>query len=265
MATFYANPYGYGLSGFYFDSPEDYEAKLEIAQDRDPSGDFEHSIEFIDGDGDEAQIWRVLSKSEGSGFHAYELFDEIFFDLDQPHELAAFSYLVEDVGYSPKDALRKVNREGGLSPGSPEDYVDALAHDVGGWDELLGDRFAYYADLDSLARDFIFGGEAVELYRDVWLVNANDVDVDGLFDRIKDIQADGVSRDEAVRDAAYDTEAIIYEGDLKDYVFDLYDSIGWPPNIPIDVDALIRDMKINGEIDSYYFDSVEYTAEPYRY
>ncbi|WP_422460935.1 hypothetical protein [Endozoicomonas sp. ALB115] len=99
-----AVPYNRDLPSFYFSSFEEYEERLTVAKQIDLifhlCGDFEHEVQFIDGEGGQWLVDAFGCNIEGY----YEFIDESNSD-----QIAALFYLVTSLGYSIEIALEKVD------------------------------------------------------------------------------------------------------------------------------------------------------------
>ena len=151
MPTLYANPYGYGGSGFYFKSPEEYEKKYKANLHKGDSPPYEeYEIDFIDGSAFELAVFEALEVHQGDVKKYFDLLDELDEDL-----MPAIHALTDYGGYDFKDALEKAEEahlfEGSLTDAAYE-YVDSV-----GW-EGMGDSASNYFDYDGFGRDIRIEG-----------------------------------------------------------------------------------------------------------
>jgi len=163
MLEFYANPYSIDLSGFYFKSLEEYETKLAQAKRKDPSGDFEHSIELIDGSNFAVAAFEALSGSDGLSPAQIEDFFEIVDEFDDEDESLALLMRAKDV-YNTKSAMElrdamDESRDSLVGETSLVDYAYELVSEQG-TSSFSGDYFDYA----SFGRDFLlnWSGEGVD-------------------------------------------------------------------------------------------------------
>lgn len=163
MATFYANPYSIDNTGFYFDSFEQYEERLELAQEAEllagGSGDFEHEIEYIDGTDGETAIVNALTKSGLiSPIHIGEvlvLLDEQSFEDED--EFAAYVAFVADryATFNSVGALQYAMRE------AEENFRGEMTIEDAAYEfvekGIVGEQqYEYYFDYESFGRDLRF-------------------------------------------------------------------------------------------------------------
>ena len=149
-----AVPYNaYGLPFFYFSSEEEYNEKLEAAQELDLiknlCGDFEHEIQFIDGEGSQKLIDTVQTMEEYFRIVAeLETLDE--------HQQAAMHALTERLGMTTKEALDALE-DAHVIEGTATDYAYDIAQESG----LDGFALTYF-DSEKFARDMDLNGEILE-------------------------------------------------------------------------------------------------------
>ena len=151
---YHATPYDISASGFYFNSYEDYLAKLVSHTNDygDPVEEFE--IQFIDGDN-----YRLF---EAVGVNQANLKDwfEKFESLDGDDAIKAI-YLAEGRGYRLEDALDRLE-DVHLFEGTAIEYAENHIED----NDLLSqipENLRYYFDTETFARDMLLGGDIVEL------------------------------------------------------------------------------------------------------
>lgn len=168
---FYANPYSWDLTGFYFDSMEEYKYKLEAAQKVDPSGDFEHSVEDIDLEEGEQLLFNSVGSNVSKFFELYEEFEDEF---EHPQRLETMKWLVDN-GYANDIEHAKEKFEDVETTEDLQEY----AFDCAVGNGLEEDSFAYrYFDWESFINDAQCNGEIVTLrescqFGDLYIVNAN--------------------------------------------------------------------------------------------
>jgi hypothetical protein len=76
MTTLYAQPYDISASGFYFDSAADYAAKAGKLRNSYGQPVEEFEIQFIDGDGIDAELFAALKIHQGDIDGFFEAVDE---------------------------------------------------------------------------------------------------------------------------------------------------------------------------------------------
>jgi len=224
----YANPYS--GSGFYFSDLADYEAQVKRKR-----GDFEHTIMFIDGDDDEQQLFTAMSGRDG----LYPVDLEDYYDVIDMNdgEKAALYWLLDNLQMKIADALKKIE-DVGLREGSAEDYVYDLIEDVG----LPGNAADFYFDYDRFGRD---------------------LSIDGALDPDPD------NYDEGEDDPDYIEEEERVSGlTNQEYGIEYVDMLGGVDQLSkqtisdyFDYDAFVRDLEINGEIDTFSFAGTDYVVD----
>lgn len=228
MPELYANPYS--GSGFYFSDLADYEAQVKRKR-----GDFEHTIMFIDGDDDEQQLFTAMSGRDG----LYPVDLEDYYDVIDMNdgEKAALYWLLDNLQMKIADALKKIE-DVGLREGSAEDYVYDLIEDVG----LPGNAADFYFDYDRFGRD---------------------LSIDGALDPDPD------NYDEGEDDPDYIEEEERVSGlTNQEYGIEYVDMLGGVDQLSkqtisdyFDYDAFVRDLEINGEIDTFSFAGTDYVVD----
>lgn len=153
--TYYAQPYSMDATGFYFNSMEDYTAKMDALTDRFGCKVEEVELQFIDGSTGDAQLFNAL-KIDQSTLERW--FDDVE-DLSD-NEKAALFFLVDNNGMDLDDAMDKRD-EVMLREGSELDAGTEI------FDELYLDNIPAgaktYIDYESFARDLRMNGEIVEV------------------------------------------------------------------------------------------------------
>ncbi len=228
MPELYANPYS--GSGFYFSDLADYEAQVKRKR-----GDFEHTIMFIDGDDDEQQLFTAMSGRDG----LYPVDLEDYYDVIDMYdgEKAALYWLLDNLNMKVADALKKIE-DVGLREGSAEDYVYDFIEDVG----LPGNAADFYFDYDRFGRD---------------------LSIDGALDPDPD------NYDEGEDDPDYIEEEERVSGlTNQEYGIEYVDMLGGVDQLSkqtisdyFDYDAFVRDLEINGEIDTFSFAGTDYVVD----
>lgn len=154
MSNFYANPYGYGYHGFYFDTAEELEEKLKTA-------DFEeYSIDCISYE--YSEIFHALN-IDGSNLAEFLGFMEGLSDL----EVVAVQYLAEYNRTDLETVMRKYDDviifEGTLRECAEQEMLETM--DIPG-------HLINYIDYDAYARDCVCCGDWVE-YNGYVIMNAS--------------------------------------------------------------------------------------------
>ena len=160
MTQFYAQPYSLDHTGFYFSSPEEYEAGMAALEKR---GCEEVEIQFIDGEDHLADIAKAATIYQNQvelWYDALEVLDE-----DEGQQLL---FLLE-CGYSLDDALERYE-DVQLYAGTKSDYAYELMEETSDIPEFLRN----YIDYDAIARDMELNGELTEIHHELLVTNANE-------------------------------------------------------------------------------------------
>ncbi len=160
MTEFYAQPYSLDHTGFYFNSPETFDAGMERLNRQ---GCEEVEIQFIDGDDHLATLAKIAELSQATITTWFETLE----DLDAT-EAEQLSFLL-DMGYDLTDALDRYD-EVCFFEGSASDYAYDLINET----TEIPDNLSMYIDYDAIARDMKLNGEIVELERERLVTNAHD-------------------------------------------------------------------------------------------
>lgn len=161
---FYANPYKYGLTGFYFSTFEDYESQLNQAQEKQCS-DYEHEVEVIDGDNSEFTLYNLVNDSYSKWDKHYQEWEE----LDE-HQQSIVEFLVLNVGYEIEEAFTKLEELHYVNE-TAKDYAYTYAEEAG----LQGLALQYF-DCEAFARDCTLNGDWIELAEQtITITNLNSI------------------------------------------------------------------------------------------
>jgi len=160
MTEFYAQPYSIEHTGFYFDSPEKFEAGMEKLNKK---GCEEVEIQFIDGEDHLVRLADAAHIHQGNVDTWYEDLD----DLDETEATQIFFLL--DLGYSLSDALDRYE-DVYLFNGKASDYAYDLIDET----TEVPENLRYYIDYEAIARDMKINGEIVEINHDLIVTNANE-------------------------------------------------------------------------------------------
>jgi antirestriction protein len=76
MTTFYAQPYDISATGFYFDTEDQYQAKIRTIKNDYGQTVEEFEIQFIDGETIDAQLTEAIGINQANICQAMELIDE---------------------------------------------------------------------------------------------------------------------------------------------------------------------------------------------
>lgn len=138
-----------GDEGFSFETYDEFETEIENYVD------IEYSIDFIDGDREDAELFEAAYKEMPA---ILESFME-FCDSKRDEEKAAMYYLIEELNYSWNDALDKFDevclREGSLVNAAEEYFFDVFS---------VPKEIEMYIDIEKFARDCEINGDFHEFY-----------------------------------------------------------------------------------------------------
>jgi hypothetical protein len=148
----YANPYDTSADGFYFDSPEDFDAKYEQHLPVE-----EYEIDFIEGTSEEASLFNVAKVNQAN---LHEWFDGM--DQLKDYEMAAAYFLLDNGMVSSfSEAVEKADQLS-FSEGDVKAYAEQFIDDMGGPTALSKETLEQYFDYDSYAHDMEQNGDVVE-------------------------------------------------------------------------------------------------------
>jgi hypothetical protein len=165
---FYVNPHNIEAEGFYFDTFEELESLSAGWHDKRGMQVEEYSIEFIDGDDGDAELFEALKVNQNN----IEEFIEFVEDSNDESKAAMF-FLADNYSLSLKECLEKMD-DVLLYPGDAKEA---------GW-ELFFETFevpeeiSNYIDIDAFVNDCKCEGDFVEFRfagRDWTCTNANSV------------------------------------------------------------------------------------------
>lgn len=162
MAKLYANPYDITASGFYFESFEEFEEKAKRTRNDSWELVEEFEIEFISGDNP-----KLFAAAEIDQAKLEIWFEEMDHISDDSDEGLAIRYLLEDVGMSLEDALRRYH-DVRIYRGRIEDYAAGLIDEHFDLPTIA----VRYFDFEAFARDLVLGGDVAEISPEIWCVNA---------------------------------------------------------------------------------------------
>jgi len=153
---FYANPYNIGVTGFYFDTFEEYETKSAALKDSFGNPVEEFEIDVIDGTAEECELAKAAKVTQGEIAEFIE-----FIDGDESQWPAVF-YLMDNCEESLEVALGKAD-DFIIIESSLNDYAIELAEErIGLLDKSNQEFFSQYFDYEKFARDLQLGGDCVE-------------------------------------------------------------------------------------------------------
>lgn len=152
MTTLHATPHNRDAAGFYFESLDDYQAKVEIHLDRFGNFVEEFEIQFINGD--DSELFNACSINQ-SNLDTW--FDVI--DLMTDAEKLNLYYLVGTAGYHLEQALDKVD-EPSIYYGKLLDAATELFDEC--WLPSVPDNVKYYIDYKKFAHDCQLGSDMCE-------------------------------------------------------------------------------------------------------
>jgi len=168
---FYANPYNIEAEGFYFETFEELESLS--ADWEDPLGRpvEEYTIELIDGDSGDAELFEALKINPNNIEAFIEFVDETLEATDQGK--ATLFFLADNYSLSLKESLEKMD-DVMLYPGDAKEAGEELFFETFEVPEGLMN----YIDIDAFVNDQKCGGDFVEFRfagRDWTCTNANSV------------------------------------------------------------------------------------------
>lgn len=160
MTEFYAQPYSIDHTGFFFDSPETFEAGMEKLNQKRCE---EVEIQFIDGDDHLASLAKDARINQAN----IDLWFETLDDLDET-QAQQLCYLL-DRSFTLEDSLDRYE-EVCIYTGSATDYAQELIEET----TDIPDNLRYYIDYEAIARDMKINGEIEEIDRETIVTNGYD-------------------------------------------------------------------------------------------
>jgi hypothetical protein len=143
MPTLHATPYDISYCGFYFDTAEEFDQRIKAA----PFEEVE--IQFIDGTDAECLLFKLCKPHQGSIAEYYEAINAGYED----YQLAALSYLVEDMGLNWEEATDRATLD---DVSVYEMNIEELARhfaEEGIYPSGVNEEVLPYLDYEMLARD----------------------------------------------------------------------------------------------------------------
>ncbi|MFL9954211.1 antirestriction protein ArdA [Paraburkholderia nemoris] len=169
MTTFYACPYNLNVTGFYFESHEQYLSLSEGYADSFGNPVEEFEIQFIDGDTEDAQLVDALRIAQSDLEAWFDSIEEL-----RTGEKAALFFLVANLGQSLADALENID-DVQLFDGS---LIDAATDQFDDLYPTLPQGVRMYIDCEAYARDCELNGDFAEIEfsgATYTVLNANDL------------------------------------------------------------------------------------------
>lgn len=152
--SYYAQPYSLDAQGFYFTDFADYEAKAEALRDCWGNAVEEFEIQFIDGSGEECDLFQACNVNQANLEAFLAVLDEV-----PDYQLSALYYLCGVQGYGMEEALGKLDEvtifSGSLEDASEELFDEIYAHEI-------PEKLRVYIDYSAFARDCQYGGDMAE-------------------------------------------------------------------------------------------------------
>lgn len=164
----FAQPYNQNAQGFYFNTLEEYESKVESLQDS--FGNPVEEFEIIPISHDAAEFAKAEKPSQCNLEQWLEYLEQ--FEGMTENERIALIWLA-DIKQDIAEAMDKY-QDVIIFDGTAEDYAQELVDDCYG-DVLnkMGNLSCYF-DYKALARDLVAGGDIVEINRTTFIGNPND-------------------------------------------------------------------------------------------
>jgi len=155
---FYANPYNIGVTGFYFDTFEEYETKSAALKDSFGNPVEEFEIDVIDGTAEECALAKAAKVTQGE----IDEFLEFINDSDEGSWPTIF-YLMDNLSMEFNQARREADNYS-VVESSLKDYAYELADEcyLSSLDKETRQWVSQYFDYDRFANDLRVGGDCVE-------------------------------------------------------------------------------------------------------
>ena len=235
-AKFYANPYDSSAKGFYFESPEEYEAGIKKSRAE------EFEIDLVDGDEVGRALAEAVKPSQADIEAWYDLLDEVDGDdqlLLQIVGMAACNHRLDSVSdfESKRSYIENVSIEEGTIEELAERFVEEGVIDL---------TEGNYFDYDNFARDLEYDGYSSEYLDPDTMIGSDEAKGELKRDHyvfLPDFNGDAENADDVVDGIEGGT--VIVGMELRDYAEELVDEIGITPKMAkqySDLDAIERDL-----------------------
>jgi antirestriction protein len=154
--TFYANPYTFDATGFYFNSDTDMRL---FDQHMKAAGVEEVEIEFIDGEDWQAALFSVSRPNQADILEWVEAVETY---IETEYDAATAYHRIANNGDRWQDVIGPdLNDHGTAFKGTVREYAEDYIDSTGMLDNVP-DVISRYFDYDSFARDLVLGGDVSE-------------------------------------------------------------------------------------------------------
>ena len=217
----HATPYDPSRAGFYFHDPDDFAGKYKTHLPTE-----EYEIQWIDGPEEDRELFEALNVAQ----HNLDRYFELIGDLSD-HDKAALYYVLRYRGMGPKESLddlvEMVDDEVRVHEGNAKSYVEEYIDDAGGVGQAFSkDVVVRNFDYERFGRDLAFDMDPAD-EGDAYYLSLSDKD-----------------RGEEYVDSMGGVAEL---GKLAEQYFD--------------VDAVVRDMELGGEVTEFDFAGTTYTTD----
>jgi antirestriction protein len=240
MAKFYANPYDSSARGFYFESPEAFDAGVRASRVE------EFEIDFIDGDDTETALAKAVPPSQGDIEAWYNLLDEVESDSQLLLQIVGFAECSHRLdGVSDFEANRRYIEDVSIDEGTLEELAERFVEEgtisLTEWD---------YFDIGSFANDLRYDGYSSDYLNPEGMVGSDEAKeelVRGNYVFDPDFNGSGDNADDVVDGIEAGT---VYVGmTLREYAEQYIEDAGITQKMAeqyADYAAIARDLAIDG-------------------
>jgi hypothetical protein len=239
-AKFYANPYDSSAKGFYFESPEEYEAGVEKSRAE------EFEIELIDGDEVGRALAEAVKPSQADIEAWYDLLDEVDGDSQLLLQIVGFAACDHDLeGVSDFEANRRYIEDTSIEGGTLEELAERFVEEG-----IITDLEQYF-DYDKFTRDLEYDGYSSEYLLPSELEGSDEAkeELGGAnhYVFLPDFHGDSGDADNVLQGIEDGTVSVGKE--LREYAEELLDDVGITPELAeryVDYEAIARALDYDG-------------------
>ena len=216
MAKFYANPYDSSARGFYFESPEAFDAGVRASRVE------EFEIDFIDGNETETALAKAVPPNQSEIEAWYNLLDEVDDNGPLLFQIVGFAACDRDLeGVSDFEANRRYIESVSIDEGSLDDLAVRFVED-----DIITDLGQYF-DFDRFADDLEYDGYSAEYITASELEGSDEAKEELKDDHyvfLPNFQGNSEDADDVLQ--GIEDGTVIVGMELRDYAEELLDDVG---------------------------------------
>jgi hypothetical protein len=240
MAKFYANPYDSSARGFYFESPEAFDAGVRASRVE------EFEIDFIDGNETETALAKAVPPNQSEIEAWYNLLDEVDDNGVLLFQIVGFAACDHDLeGVSDFEANRRYIESVSIDEGSLDDLAVRFVED-----DIITDLGQYF-DFDRFADDLEYDGYSSEYLDPKKMIGSDEAKAElGGADHyvfLPNFNGDAENADDVVDGIEGGT--VIESMELREYAEELLDDVGITPKMAeqyVDYDKIALTLSYDG-------------------